>query len=287
MKPLAILVGALLLVGATSVAADGVKVELKTVAAAFDAAEHRKVVELAETFPAEHPDASKVLYLVGESRLVLGEPAEAEVAFRAVMAKKAQAVPALVGLGRALSAQAKHEEAEKTLRSAVALDAKDVPAQRALGEALLLAGKTEEGTKVLEAAWKAAPNDPFTARVLAEARLRADDAKGAQTIGEKLAKAAPKHPMGDFLTGLALDKQDKDDDAIAAYERAIAKDERFLDAHKNLAILCHVKSNTYSDQVRVKKAFAHYEKYFALGGADARLKQMYDTMKAYFEQQKK
>ena len=93
--------------------------------------------------------------------------------------------------------------------------------------------------------------------------------------------------MGDFLVGLALDRQDKDDDAIAAYERALAKDDHFLDAHKDLAILCHVKSNTYQDQVRVKKAFEHYERYFALGGADERLKQMYATMKAYFESQKK
>jgi tetratricopeptide (TPR) repeat protein len=290
MKPFLSGLAAVLALGAAVVPfahADGVKVELKTVSGAFDAADHRKVIDLAGTFPTDHPDSAKVLYLAGESRLVLGEAAEAETAFRAVVAAKPKAVPALVGLGRAVSLQGKHEEAEKTLRSAVALDAKDAAAQRTLGEALLAAGKAEEGTKALEQAAKTAPNDPFTARALVEARLRADDVKGAKAIAEKLAKAAPKHPMGDFLVGLALDREEKHADAIEAYEKALAKDDRFLDAHKNLAILCHAQSNTYQDQVRVKKAFDHYERYFALGGADAKLKQMYDTMKAYFEQQGK
>jgi tetratricopeptide (TPR) repeat protein len=287
-RPLAASLVLLSLVAAPARAEDAAaaaKPDLKAVAAAFEAADHRKVIALAESLPADSADAPKALYLAGESRLVLGEAAEAETAFRAVTAAKPKAVPALVGLGRALSLQAKHDEAEKTLRSAVLLDAKDPAAQRTLGEALIAAGKTEDGTKALDAAVKLAPNDPFTARALAEARLKAEDLKGAKAVAEKFAKAAPKHPMGDFLMALALDRQGEHKDAIEAYERALAKDDRFLDAHKNLAILCHVQSNTYQDQARVKKAFEHYERYFALGGADAKLKQMYDTMKAYFTQQ--
>lgn len=267
--------------------ADEKAVGLAALSSAFTAAEYRKVVDLAAAFPAEHADAPKAHYLAGEARLVLGEPAEAEGEFRAVLAKKPKAQPALVGLGRSLSALAKHEEAVTTLRSAAAADAKDTAALRALGEALLLAGKAEEGTRTLEQAAKAAPNDPQTVRALVEARLRAADFPGAQALGEKLAKALPKHPMGDFLTALALDRQGKAADAIAAYERALAKDDRFLDAHKDLAILCHVQSNTYQDAARVKKAFEHYERYFALGGADERLKQMYATLQSFFDAAKK
>jgi tetratricopeptide (TPR) repeat protein len=266
-------------------AAVAAKPDLKAVSTAFEAADHRKVISLAESFPADSADAPKALYLAGESHLVLGEAEGAEKSFRLVLEARPKAVPALVGLGRALSLQARHEDAEKTLRSAVALDAKDAAAQRTLGEALIAAGKTEEGTKLLEAAVKAAPNDPFAARALTEARLKAEDLKGAKAVADKFAKAVPKHPMGDFLVALALDRQGEHKDAIEAYERALAKDDKFLDAHKNLAILCHVQSNTYQDQARVKKAFEHYERYFELGGADAKLKQMYDTMKAYFAQQ--
>jgi tetratricopeptide (TPR) repeat protein len=262
-------------------------VTLKQVTAAFQAADHKKVIELVAQVPADAPEAPKFRYLAGESLLVLGRPADAEAELRAVLATRPKAVPALVALGRALSLVGNHDEAVETLRRATTEDAKDVPARRALGEALLLAGQTEEGTKVLEAALAAAPNDPATVRAFVEARIRAEDLPGALAAAEKLAKAQPKHPIGKFLVAVVLDRQDKDEEAIAAYEKALLLDPAFLDAHKNLAILCHVKSNTYQDQARVKKAFAHYEKYFELGGSDARLKQMYDTMKAYFEEAKK
>jgi tetratricopeptide (TPR) repeat protein len=214
----------------------------------------------------------------------LGKPAEAEAAFRAVLALRPEAGPARVGLGTALSAQAKHDEALEELAAAEKAEPKDAGVARALGLALTAAGRADEGRARLEAAAKLAPKDAATARALAEALLRAGDAAGARQVGERLAKAAPKHPMGDFLVGLAHDRLGESAKAIEAYERALAKDEAFLDAHKNLAILCQVDSNTYSDQERVKQAFAHYERYFALGGADPRLKQMYDTMKAYFTQ---
>ncbi len=257
---------------------------LEALSKAFEAADHKQVVLLAAEVPPESPDAAKAQYLAGESLLVLGEPAKAEACFRAVLAARPKAVPAQVGLGAALSQLGQHEEALKVLEAAVAQEPKDIAASRTLAVALLAAGKIEEGTKRLEAAFKAAPKDPVTARALAEARLRADDLGGAKQVGEALLKALPKHPMGDFLVALALDRDGKDKEAIEAYEQALAKDETFLDAHKNLAILCHVNSNTYQDEERVKKAFAHYERYFALGGADARLKQMYDTMKSYFAQ---
>jgi tetratricopeptide (TPR) repeat protein len=90
--------------------------------------------------------------------------------------------------------------------------------------------------------------------------------------------------MGPFLKAIALEKEGKDDDAIQAYEAALERDDKFLDAHKNLAILCHTRNPTYADRERTEKAMAHYARYFELGGSDAKLKQMYDTMKAFFEQ---
>jgi tetratricopeptide (TPR) repeat protein len=251
---------------------------------AFEAAQHRKVIEIAAEAGPDAKEAARLHYLAGESRLVLAEWAEAETAFRAVLAKRKDAVPAQVGLGRALSRQDKHDEALEVLRKAAKVDAKDVAAARALGEALLRAEKTDEGMKVLEVVQKSQPADVETARVLVEAHLKAGKVDEARVVAQKAVKGAPKHPVGDFLTALVLDREGKSKEAIEAYEKALAKDDAFLDAHKNLAILCHVDSNTYSDQERVKKAFAHYERYFALGGADARLKQMYDTMMAYFKE---
>jgi len=264
--------------------ADDAPPKLEALTKAFESADYKQVVALAEQVAAESPDRAKAQYLAGEAFLVLGDPAQAETCFRAVLELRPKAVPAQVGLGTALTQREQHEEAVKVLEAAVAAEPKDAAASRALAVALLASGKTEDGTKRLEAAAKAAPKDAATARALAEARLRANDSAGAKQVGERLLKDLPKHPMGDFLVALALDREGEDKKAIEAYEKALAKDDTFLDAHKNLAILCHVKSNTYQDQERVKKAFAHYARYFELGGADARLKQMYDTMKAYFEQ---
>ena len=114
--------------------------------------------------------------------------------------------------------------------------------------------------------------------------LASDDEKRAGKVAGKLAKALPKHPMGHFLKGLVLDRRGKDKDAIEAYEKAIALDETFLDAHKNLAILCTTKNPLYRDKERTEKAFRHYEKYFELGGNDPELEQTYRTIKGYLEQ---
>jgi tetratricopeptide (TPR) repeat protein len=255
---------------------------LSDAVSAFEAGEWKKAAEAAEHVPDDAEEAPKARYLLGEARLMLGDAAAAETAFRAVLEKRPSALPAKVGLGRALAAQEKNDDAEKVLKEAVAADAKDVAAQRALGELRVRQGAWKEADKVLEAALKLAPNDPLTLRALAESKLRQDDPKTALRLAQRLAKAAPKHPLGPFLKALALEKDGKDDEAIEAYEQALALDDAFLDAHKNLAILCHTRNPTYADEARTKKAMKHYERYFALGGADARLKAMYDQLSAVF-----
>ena len=74
-----------------------------------------------------------------------------------------------------------------------------------------------------------------------------------------------------FLTGYAL-------------EKALALDASFLDAHKNLAILCHTRNPLYTDEVRTKKALEHYAKYFELGGQDKELESSYAQFKAFMDE---
>lgn len=252
----------------------------EAVRVAFEEGRLSDVVRLADALP----DDVRARYLAGEARLVLGAPQPAEAEFRFVLSKRQKALPAAVGLGRALSAQGRHEEALATLHDAVALDAKDVAARRSLGEALLAAGQRAEGVRSLEAALQAAPSDPATVRALVEARLTGSELAEAKTLAQRFAKAAPKSALGDFLVALVLDRAGDADAAIAAYEKALKKDEAFLDAHKNLAILCHARSDTYANVERVKKAFLHYERYFALGGADAQLRTLFETLKSFAPQ---
>ena len=75
----------------------------------------------------------------------------------------------------------------------------------------------------------------------------------------------------------------KYDDAIASYEAAAKLDDTFLDAHKNLAILCIAQNPLYTNQERTGKAMKHFERYFALGGRDAQVKQIWETLQQFIE----
>jgi tetratricopeptide (TPR) repeat protein len=255
--------------------------ELESALEAFKKGDYSAVVACATKVAEGHPERAKVLYLAGEAQLVVGRPAEAEEAFRGVLAHRDGSVPARVGLGRALTALGKLEDAEKELRAALAADAKDPQAHRALGDALLAAGKTKDAKASLDAAAKLAPGDPWVARSQVELALRTGDLAVAARAAKALSKARPRHPLGPFLAGLVHEKNGKTEKAIEAYEQALALDEAFLDAHKNLAILCHTMSATYSNAERVEKSLAHYERYFALGGVDPALENAYRQMKGF------
>jgi tetratricopeptide (TPR) repeat protein len=92
--------------------------------------------------------------------------------------------------------------------------------------------------------------------------------------------------MGHFLAGYVLDKQKKIKDAIEEYEKALAKDDKFIDAHKNLAILCVSQNPNYQDKDKTKKALDHFKRYFELGGKDDALKQTYEQIKSFIEGQR-
>lgn len=248
---------------------------------AYKAGEYGKAIELARGVKADDPSHLKAAYLVGECELVLQFWDDAETAFREVLAKKADNVPALVGLGRAQTGRGANDEAIATLEKAVKLDAKDAPARRCLGEARFAKGDTDAAKTDLEAAVKLDPKDPFTSRSLVETLLKADKPELAEKEADRFAKAAPDDPMGHFLVGYLLDKKGKDKEAIDEYEKAIAKDDTFIDAHKNLAILCVAKNPNYGNKERTKKALDHFKRYFELGGKDEQLKQDYEQIKAY------
>jgi tetratricopeptide (TPR) repeat protein len=249
--------------------------------AALKEGEYAKAAEIAEKVAADDADFAKARYVAGESRLALGENEAAEKAFREALDRKPDSVPVLSGLGRTLTAKGAHEEAMKLLNKAVAADGKDATAHRSLGECLAAQGKAAEARKELEQAAKLDPKDALAARALVECLVKAGELKPAARVAEAYRAADPKAAMGDFLRGLVLDRMKEGKDAIAAYEAALAKDPKFLDAHKNLAILCVTDNPVYSDKERTAKAMEHFAKYFELGGKDEELRQTYEQIKGF------
>jgi predicted Zn-dependent protease len=251
--------------------------------AAFKSADYATVVSTASQVASDAPDYAKAQYLIGEAQLLLGKPEDAERAFKAVLAVHAESQPGRVGLGRALAAENKLEDAEAELRRAVAADAKDAQAHRALGDVLVRRENLKDAKAELVDAYKLAPKDPWVARSYVELLVRVEEPKDATRVANATTKARPDHPMGPFLEGVVLERDGKDEKAIESYEECLKRDDTFLDAHKNLAILCHTMSATYSIKARVDKSLAHYERYFALGGKDPELESAYRQMKAFLE----
>jgi len=274
-------VGATIVVlGATHAAAQ----DLNKALDAFRAGEWRKAAEISANVAADSPDFAKAQYVCGETFLVMGDAATAEGCFRRVLAKNRDAVPALVGLGRTLIAQDKAAEAETELARAVKLDPKDAQATLALGLAHLASKKTKEAKLELSTAYELDPKNPTVVRGWCEWLWAENDNAKAAKVAADLSKSQPKHPMGPFLEALAFERDGKDGKAIEAYEEALKRDDTFLDAHKNLAILCHTRNPMYTDATRTQKSLEHYERYFALGGKDPELEQLYKQFKGFMDE---
>src|SRR5258706_9763113 len=234
--------------------------------AAFKEGDYAKAADAAAKVPAEDPLYPKAQYLLGECRLAQGDALEAEKAFRAGLEKKPESAPLLTGFGRALTARGAPDEGMKELQKALKIDPKDPVVHRALGECLAAQGKAADARKELEEAVKLDPKDPLTARSLVEALVKANDLAAAGKAADAHKAADPKGAMGDFLRGLVADRSNKGKDAIEAYEAALVKDPKFLDAHKNLAILCVTDNPGYTNKERTQSAMEHFAKYFRLPG---------------------
>lgn len=258
--------------------------KLEDALAAFRAGKWSEAALVGANVPESSPDFAKAQYLLGETFLVVGDAANAADCFERVLARRAEAVPALVGLGRAQLALEKLDDAVTTLRRAVELDPKDARAHLALGRAQLAAKHEKEAQAEFESAFATAPKDPEVVRGWCEWLWSKNDDARAQKAAQDLAKALPKHPMGPFLDALCLERAGKDSAAIEAYEEALKRDDTFLDAHKNLAILCHTRNPIYSDAVRTQKSLDHYARYFALGGKDPELEQIYAQFKGFMDE---
>jgi len=261
--------------------------ELDKALSALKAGEWKSAIEIAEKVKADSPDYARAQYVCGEAQLVLNDAPMAEASFRRVLEKNADATPALIGLGRALSAEAKYPEALEKLGKAVKLDPKDPLAILALGQTHLAMKLTKEAKAELGAAYQLDPKNPLVVRGWCEWLFAENDNAKALKAAVDLSKSQPKHPMGPFLEGLALERDGKDGKAIEAYEEALKRDASFLDAHKNLAILCHTRNPMYQDAARTQKSLEHYERYFSLGGKDAELERTYLQFKGFFEEMNK
>lgn len=249
----------------------------------FAAGDFTGALAVADEVPADDAAFAKARYLMGEIHLLLGDPEAAENAFRAALEKRPGAEPVLVGLGRALLEREQGPEAVRVLGAAVKAAPESGRAVCFLGIARMQASDGRKGRKEVEKGAQMAKDDPEVARASVVAYLRDEDTDDALRAAQRFAKAQPKSPMGPFLVAVVREREKKYDDAIASYETAVKLDDTFLDAHKNLAILCIAQNPLYTNQERTGKAMKHFDRYFALGGRDAEVKQIYETLRQFIQ----
>ena len=215
---------------------------------------------------------------------MLGDEGAATADFRAALKAKPGSAPILTGLGHALLVAGEYEDAIKTLRQAVKAAPKSGRAYCFLGIALREETDGNKGAKEIAKGQKLAPADPVVARAAVLYWLEADETDKARKAADTFRRKHKKHPMGPFLKALALERDKKFDDAIEAYQKSIALDDKFIDAHKNLAILCIAQNPVYKNQKRTALAMQHFEKYRALGGKDERVIRIHETLKKFIRQ---
>jgi tetratricopeptide (TPR) repeat protein len=255
--------------------------ELEEALGAFRAGEYKRALEIAAAVAPGSEDRPRAAYLAGETQLVLGDVVAAEASFREVVEERPRAVPALVGLGRALTQAGAVEEAAAPLLEALELEPGDLAARRAMGELHTAAGRLPKARELLIEVFERDPKDPMSARALVDVLLRMQVGPDAMRVAEDFTIARATHPMGYFLMGIVQEQMEDDEAAIRSYQLAIERDPRFVDAHKNLGILCHTLSSTYQIVERNKLAMEHYAAYFALGGKDDTLQRTYEQMKTF------
>jgi Tfp pilus assembly protein PilF len=256
---------------------------LEAAAERFAAADFDEAARLAADVAEDDPAYGKARYLLGEVALLVGEPEVAESRFREAVEKGIAGEPVLAGLGRALLEQGRPAEAVEPLEKAVAADAKSARARAYLGLARARSGKTPEGRKDLAAAGKLDPADPEVARASVLERLDAEDFAGADRAAQAFAKAKKDSALGPFLRALVLDRSKKHDEAVVLYEKALKVDPAFLDAHKNLGILCLADNPTYQDRERTEKALAHLARYEELGGRDQTVNDIRKSLEGFLK----
>jgi tetratricopeptide (TPR) repeat protein len=270
---------AILVVTANAAFAGGVEDARK----ALNAGDYSKATELASKVPDSSKDRPKALCVLGDVELAQEHWEAAEKDFREALAKKPKYVPAMTGVGRALTGQGKVAEGSEILKEAMKLDNADIDMWHALCENLIARDKPDdfEGARIdLVATLMLDAKNPITNKMLVEVLVKLDKVDDADKAAETFAKATKESAMSWYARGLVQEKRNKADKALEAYEKAVKKDDRLRDAHARAAVLLSSDATADKSPERQAQALAHAQRYVDLGGKDKTLVDLLAKLKA-------
>lgn len=159
----------------------------------------------------------------------------AEVAYRRVLAQQPDSPAATAGLAHLLIAQKKYVDAEPLIRAALQKNPGDPALNSQLASLLLEQNKTDEALDLMKKVHDKAPTDPAVNLMYAHALMTAGDVTTATTIYEQLLQVQPDNP--DLLEDYAqcLIHQQRYNEAIAQFQKALHLDQNDAEAWGGLA----------------------------------------------------
>jgi tetratricopeptide (TPR) repeat protein len=180
------------------------------------------------------PETPRDTLLAAELAEASGQPEAAEGAYRRVLAKDGKNSEANTGLAHVLIAQRKYADAETVLRSALE-QSPDDPTLTAQLATVLAAQDKGEALPLLQKLHEAHPDDENVTRMLAEVMAEAGDATGSDHYYAALLAAHPNDAGLLTAHGQNLIRQQRFQDAFAAFQKAAQLAPSDVDAWSGLA----------------------------------------------------
>lgn len=151
----------------------------------------------------------------------LGQYDQAVVSYERALLINPHLNAARVNLGLAHYRAGALAAAVETFKAAYAADPSLLQVRQLLGLVLVETGKDAEAIPHLEASAQAEPDEPAVLFALGRAYARRGDGR-ADAVAERLAHTREGLPLWHQLRGLALQQEDRHDQALAAFEAASA-----------------------------------------------------------------
>ena len=185
---------------------------------------HEEAAALYRLYLAGRPDDAQGYSNLGNALQALGRIAEAEAAYAEALKLEPTFAAAQVNYGQLCLGLQRYEEAEQRYRAAAELDPMLAAAYVNLGALLHAQERSPEARDVLETALAIEPDDADARRSLGLVLLDLGDEAGAEAEFREETRLAPGRPGPLCRLGKALARQKRPQEALAAFEAALAAD---------------------------------------------------------------
>jgi tetratricopeptide (TPR) repeat protein len=168
------------------------------------------------------PRDSDALTLRGDLEMARGDAKSAIVDLRSVLRDQPNSIPLLRTLARAYAANGERQLAEDMLRQGIDNNAADTDARSDLASLYLQTDRPQQARTLTADLVRRNAKDPNFQLLEFRAAAAMHDYAGADTAALTVRNEHPELPLGWYLGGLLAEAQNRPDEALRDYDRALA-----------------------------------------------------------------